>query len=248
MVENKVLAIVEGKEITEMDLDFLLRGLPQQQAMQFNSEEGRKQLLQELINQQLLYLDAKEKGLENNELYKKELEKTAESLLKQFAIRELLSNVEVTDEEIVEYYNTHKDQFKSEESVRSSHILVDSEETANEIYEKLNNGESFEEAAKEFSKCPSKEKGGDLGYFTKGKMVKEFEEASFELATDELSKPVKTQFGYHIIKVLDKKEAGFKSLEEVGYSISQQLTAMKQNTLYLEETNKLKNKYKIEVK
>lgn len=247
-MENKVLAIVEGKEITEMDLDFLLRGLPQQQAMQFNSEEGRKQLLQELINQQLLYLDAKEKGLDNNELYKKELEKTAESLLKQFAIRELLSNVTVTDEEIAEYYNTHKDQFKSEESVRASHILVDSEETANEIYEKLNNGESFEEAAKEFSKCPSKEKGGDLGYFTKGKMVKEFEEASFELATDELSKPVKTQFGYHIIKVLDKKEAGSKSLEEVGYSISQQLTAMKQNTLYIEETNKLKNKYKIEVK
>lgn len=90
-------------------------------------------------------------------------------------------------------------------SVRAGHILVDTKEEADLIKSKINNGESFEMLAKKYSKCPSKENGGDLGYFEKGQMVKSFEDAAFALPVGQVSNPVQTPFGWHIIKVYDKK-------------------------------------------
>lgn len=90
-------------------------------------------------------------------------------------------------------------------SVKACHILVDTKEQADMIKAKLDSGECFETIAKKYSKCPSKDVGGDLGYFEKGQMVKEFEDAAFELPVGKISEPVKTQFGWHIIKVCDKK-------------------------------------------
>jgi len=91
-------------------------------------------------------------------------------------------------------------------SVRAEHILVLTENEANQLKSKIDAKEiTFEEAAKEFSQCPSKANGGDLGYFPKGVMVKEFEVAAFQLPVGEVSAPVQTQFGWHLIKVLDRK-------------------------------------------
>ena len=90
--------------------------------------------------------------------------------------------------------------------VAAKHILVSTEEKANDLANKIQNGETtFEDAAKEFSNCPSKSNGGDLGFFGKNMMVKEFEEAAFALKVGEISKPVITQFGWHLIKVYDRK-------------------------------------------
>jgi peptidyl-prolyl cis-trans isomerase C len=89
--------------------------------------------------------------------------------------------------------------------VRAAHILVKGEPRAKEIMEKLKAGESFDALAKQFSECPSKKKGGDLGWFTRGRMVREFENAAFAGEKGMLTGPIKTQFGWHIIKVLDKK-------------------------------------------
>jgi len=89
--------------------------------------------------------------------------------------------------------------------VKASHILVKGQGKAQEIYDRIKNGESFEALAKEFSECPSKKKGGDLGYFGRGMMVREFEKAAFEAEKGDVIKPVKTQFGWHVIKVIDKK-------------------------------------------
>lgn len=90
-------------------------------------------------------------------------------------------------------------------SVKASHILVDSKKQADLIKSKIDNGELFESLAKEYSKCPSAQSGGDLGYFERGQMVKEFENAAFALPVNTVSDPVETQFGWHIIKVYDKK-------------------------------------------
>jgi parvulin-like peptidyl-prolyl isomerase len=84
--------------------------------------------------------------------------------------------------------------------IRASHILVQNETHCKELIEKIKEGESFEDLAKQFSKCPSGQKGGDLGAFGKGQMVPQFENAAFKLEVGEVSGPVKTQFGYHIIK------------------------------------------------
>ena len=89
--------------------------------------------------------------------------------------------------------------------VRASHILISSEREANRILDDIRKGKEFSEMAKRYSSCPSGKSGGDLGFFGKGQMVKEFEDAAFSLKDGELSKPIKTQFGYHIIKVTARK-------------------------------------------
>ncbi len=90
-------------------------------------------------------------------------------------------------------------------SVKASHILVDSKQEADALKVRIDNGENFETLAKKYSKCPSGAEGGDLGYFQKGQMVKEFENSAFKLPIGQVSDPIKTQFGWHLIKVYDKK-------------------------------------------
>ena len=90
--------------------------------------------------------------------------------------------------------------------IRASHILVKTEEEAQKLYEEIQNGADFAELAQEHSLCPSKRDGGDLKYFVKGMMVKPFEEAAFALKKGEVSAPVETQFGWHLIKLTDIKD------------------------------------------
>lgn len=89
--------------------------------------------------------------------------------------------------------------------VKASHILVKTEEEAQKLYDEIKNGKSFAEAASEYSLCPSGYAGGDLGYFGRGMMVKPFEDAAFDMEIGEISKPVQTQFGWHLIQLTDKK-------------------------------------------
>ena len=248
MDEKKVLAVVEGREITQEDLELVIQSLNPQQANQFQSDEGKERLLQELVNQELIYLDAVEKGLESNLDYQRSLKKMKENFLKQYAMNAMFQQAEVSDEEIQAFYEENPDQFQQPEQTKASHILVDEEEEAKKIKDELDNGASFEEKAKEASGCPSSQKGGDLGYFSKGKMVPEFEAVATELNPGEISEPVKTQFGYHIIKVEDRKEGTTSDLKDVKDQLRQHLAAQKQQSIYLETVNKLKDKYSIEIK
>ncbi len=91
--------------------------------------------------------------------------------------------------------------------VKASHLLVNTEEEARLLKEQIDSGKDFAQAAREVSLCPSGQNGGDLGYFTKGEMVKEFEDAAFSMQIGEVSNPIKTQFGYHLIYLTDKKES-----------------------------------------
>jgi peptidyl-prolyl cis-trans isomerase C len=198
-MENKVLALVGDKEIRQSDFDTLLQQIGPQRAMQFQSPEGQKQLLDELIHQELFLIDGKSNKIEESDEFKQELEFVKDNMIKQFAIRTLLDTVAVEDNEIEAFYSENADMFKNQESVTASHILVDNEDKANEILEELKGDKAFEEAAKEYSSCPSSQNGGDLGNFTRGRMVPEFENAAFDLAVGELSGVVQTQFGFHII-------------------------------------------------
>ena len=91
-------------------------------------------------------------------------------------------------------------------TVRASHLLVKTEDEAKKLKQEIEQGKSFAEAAKEVSLCPSGQEGGDLGYFGKGMMVKEFEDAAFSMNVGEISEPIKTQFGWHLIQLTDKKD------------------------------------------
>ncbi|MCX8132198.1 MAG: peptidylprolyl isomerase [Clostridia bacterium] len=247
MSNNQVLATVGDRQITQGDVEFLLKTLDPQSSKRLDSPNGRKRVLQELINQELFFLDAIEKGIDNDAAYKAEIEKMKTSYLKQYAISKLLANITVSDKEISDYYEQNKQLFVNQESIKASHILVSSEEKASEILSEINGGLSFEEAAERYSSCPSKSNGGDLGFFTRGRMVPEFEKAAFETDIGQVSGPVKTQFGYHIIKVLDKSPVSEKSLDEVKGQINQQLIADKQESVFFTKVNELKEKYEVKI-
>lgn len=243
MSEKRVLAVVNGKEITEDTVLKFLNDLGPQMAMQFQSPDGIKRVVDELVNQELMYLDALDRGLDKEEAFTKELDRLKEGLLKQYALRNILSEVKVTEGEILEFYNENKENFRKPESVAASHILVDSEDKAKDIIDEINKGLPFEEAAQKYSSCPSKEQGGSLGEFTKGQMVPEFETAAFNMEVDTISEPVKTQFGCHIIKLTAKNEESLSTFDEVKGQISQQVLGMKQQDVYINKANELKQKY-----
>ncbi|MEA3422547.1 MAG: peptidylprolyl isomerase [Bacillota bacterium] len=246
-MEKLVLAKVNGKEITQEDMDFFLNTLGSERAAQFANPEGMKQLLQEIINQELLYFEAVDEKLEETVEFKEELEKLKGHILKTMKIRQLLESIEATDEEMKMHYEEHKHNFQKPAQVKAAHILVKTEEEGNTVVERLNADESFEDVAKEVSTCPSKERGGDLGFFGKGQMVPEFENVAFEMKTGDVSGLVQTQFGFHVIKVTDKKEASESPFEEVKDKIGNEVISMKQAQIYQGKINELRSKYEVEV-
>lgn len=140
-----------------------------------------------------------------------------EMAIQQFVEKEVAQKVTVSEEEVKAYYDGHPDSFKQPEQVQASHILIkvdpqmdksqkaEARKKLEGVKQRLQKGEDFAALAKEFSQCPSSSKGGDLGYFRRGQMVKPFEEAAFALKPGEVSDIVETRFGYHLIKVIDKK-------------------------------------------
>ncbi|TCN27768.1 peptidylprolyl isomerase [Mesobacillus foraminis] len=150
--------------------------------------------------------EAFQSALEQSGLTENDVKSDVENYLK---IEKLLKpEVKVTEEEMKTYFDENKESFNEQEQVEASHILVDDKKTAEEVAQKLADGEDFAELAKEYSTDASNaESGGELGYFSKGEMAAEFEEAAFSMAKGDISDPVKTEYGYHIIKVTDKKAA-----------------------------------------
>lgn len=246
-MENKVIAVVDGREVTESHLVSLVQSLGQN-AARFAGEGGRQQLVEELVTQELFYSDALANGLDKDEEFLAAAENMYSTLLKQYTLSKLLGTVKVSDEEAEEYFNGHKDNFKSGPSARASHILVDSKEAAEAILEEINGGLSFEEAASKYSSCPSKERGGDLGEFGRGQMVPEFENAVFSMKVGEVSAPVQTQFGYHLIKVVSVNEGEDAKFEEVKDKVKQLVMSMKHNEVYTAKQAELKAKYTVEMK
>lgn len=154
--------------------------------------------------------------------------------------------IEITDEEIQTYFDENKDSFDKEEEVAASHILVDDEKTAKEVVKKIEQDEDFAELAKEYSTdTASKDNGGELGFFAKGDMVKEFEEKAFGMENGDISEPVKTEYGYHIIKVTDKQEPKKAELEEVKEEIKDILLESKLESEYSVWLNEKFEEYEI---
>jgi foldase protein PrsA len=149
------------------------------------------------------------------------------SMLSEKAI---FDDVEVSEEELQERYNRLKTE------IRAQHILVEDEEVAKKVISKLNDGTDFAALAQEYSSDTTAEEGGDLGFFSTGKMLPEFEEVAYSLKIDEVSDPVKTQYGYHIIKVTDTRDKeDFESYEEMRHDLLRELQNQKVDPVMAEE-------------
>ena len=234
--------------------DAVLSSLDQSAIVSF-----KKNILNQLIDYELLYQQAqKEKVKISNDEINLEIDKIKDNFsspeefdealkannitlvrLKEDIERQVMINsvlektrnqVSISDEELEEYYNENKESLVEPEQVHARHILVKTEEEANTLLLQLKEGlADFSELAKEKSTDSSAPSGGDLGFFTRGRMVKEFEDAAFSLEPGEISDVVQTQFGYHIIKCEEKKEEYSPAFEEIKEQISNALKSQREN-------------------
>lgn len=246
-MENKVLAVVNGVKITERDLEASIMRFPREKQGYLKTENGKKQLLEEMISFELIYKHAKDSNMENEKEYLDLLERAKKEILTQTAISKLMDQVTVTDQEVKDYYNANQQMFVNPQMVSAKHILVETKEKAEEIAKEINDGVSFEEAAQKYSSCPSKGQGGNLGRFAKGQMVPEFENEAFNLEIGVVSEPVKTQFGYHLIKVEEKIESEVKNFNEVEAMIKSTLLQQRQSFKYSQLNKELREKYTVEI-
>jgi foldase protein PrsA len=156
------------------------------------------------------------------------------------------ASIDVSEEEKKNYFEENKESFDQKEQVKASHILVEDEATAMKVKEELDQGKDFAELAKEFSTDSSNaENGGDLGYFSKGEMAEEFEKTAFALEAGAISEPVKTEFGYHIIKLVDKKAAKAAEFDEHKEEIKELLFDQEVQAEYTNWLEEKKAEYEI---
>lgn len=243
---RKPLAVVNHRAIYESDVDDMILEMGQR-GTSYQNAQGRAMILEQLINQRLFLADAMHNLYEREPEFKAELARVKEQLLIQYATNKAFQGVTVTDAEVRQFFDENPDQFTNRQTVSASHILVDSEEQAAALLKQIQNGEiSFEDAAKAYSSCPSAQNGGSLGEFGRGQMVPEFDEACFTMKAGELRGPVRTQFGYHIIR-LDGVNAGEDMpYEQVAGQIKNHLMNEKLHKAYQSRVNQLKILYPVE--
>ncbi|ASW44285.1 peptidylprolyl isomerase [Clostridium isatidis] len=243
-MQDKILANVAGRQIKEADLQNMINRYPADKRAYFQTEDAKRQLLEQMISFELINKFGKELKIDATEEYKENVRQAEYDILTQLTLNKILLDVTVTEEDALNYYNQNKNQFVKQPTVSAKHILVDTEELAKSIKSEIENNEiTFEDAAAKYSSCPSKEQGGDLGSFGKGMMVKEFEDAAFNSELNVVTDPVKTQFGYHLIKVEERNEAEEMKFEEVKNQIVNNLLQQMQERKYLDTILELEKKY-----
>jgi peptidyl-prolyl cis-trans isomerase C len=218
--KDPVVAVVNGNEVRASALVAYQRSLPPQMAAQVPYEA----LLDSLINNTLVYEQGKKDGLDKDADVKRALKDIEQQLVVKAWMGKKLK-AEITDAAVKQGYDRFLAEFKPAEEVRARHILTESEDTAKAVIAELKKGGDFTELAKTKSKDPTaKQNGGDLGYFTKDEMVPQFAEAAFAMKAGELSQtPVKSQFGWHVIKVEDRRMSSPPSFEQAQPALREKL-------------------------
>lgn len=248
---EKILAKVDGQAIKEKNIDQIIQMIGPQGAMMYDNEQGRKAILDELVAARLFAIKGAKQGLDQTPEFREALENFQNQSLARAAIEAFLKDTTTSEEETKKFYEANPEQFSTPEEIRVRHILLSDDITSADsiaaVQESLKKGTSFDVVAKERSICPSAPQGGDLGFFSKGQMVPEFEAVAFAMEKPgAVSEPVKTQFGWHFILLEEKKPSSVMPYEEVKPQIAQTLDNEKKTQKYQEELEVLKKQYKVE--
>ncbi|MFP4386074.1 MAG: peptidylprolyl isomerase [Alphaproteobacteria bacterium] len=219
---NPVVARVDGKEIKRQEIIDLLNNMPAQMR-QVPVEQLYPMALEQAIGNRLADRKAATSGLENDPKVQKQLWEARKQIIRTSFIEQKVSE-RISEEALQEEYSRYVENFPEVEEVKAAHILVDDKKTAEEIIKKLDDGADFAELAREYSKDGSAERGGELGYFAENEVVPEFAEVAFETEPGTYAdEPAKSEFGYHVVRVDEKRMRPPVPYEQVMPYIRQEL-------------------------
>jgi peptidyl-prolyl cis-trans isomerase C len=242
------VARVGPRTITADDISERLSAIPDYARAVYDGERGMRNILDELIKTELLYLQARKDGLDKAPEYRAKVEDYKKFALVGMLFEKIVaSRSEVSEKDARDYYGKNRTDFTRPQRIKASHILVKTRSEAEEILKEIRNGKSFSTLARNRSiDTNSADNGGNLGFFSMGEMSQEFEEVAFSLKKGEISNPVKSRYGYHIIKVTDRKKEETVEFSQVKDIIIQRLEQEKQQTAFNEYIEKIKNDYPVE--
>lgn len=240
--QPKLAAMVNGEAVTVEELNGLYARLSPQMRAEYEKSGGKTQFLDTYIRKRLLVQEALKQNFDKQPSTQFELQASRESVLFDLYVRDVVSKAFVSESELKALYENSKFEFAAPEQIRARHILItpkpanpgnkQSVEEArqaallqmNEVYQRIRRGEAtFERMAQQYSMDGSAQGGGDLGFFPRGKMVQEFEDAAFALQPGEISPVVPTQFGFHLIRLEERRPTGFRPFEEVRADLRERL-------------------------
>ncbi len=246
VANDYVMLKVNNDNITAAEVDGSWKTLfPEEGTPSFADvdEKIRQNVLRGMASERLLYAEAVKQGVDKSEDVQRQLEELRKKVIVKNFLEAKTADM-VKESDLKAEYDKVTAQLKGKEEARARHILVASEEEAKKIAERIAKGEAFEKVAGEVSKDPgSAKQGGDLGYFTEDKMVPEFAKAAFALKKGEVSKPVKSQFGWHVIKLEDKRKVAPPTYSEVKPQLKAMLQEKALSTYVEQLLNKSTVKY-----
>jgi peptidyl-prolyl cis-trans isomerase C len=247
-VQGSYVAKIDGSTITKEDVQTEMSSLPEMAKQFFQGPDGTSRFVDELVKKEMLYLEAKKRGLDKSKDFERRVEEFRKiTLINELLQKEIEASSKVSEKDAEDYYNSHKDDFMMHSQVKLSQIVVQNEDDAKKAFERVKNGEDFAKVASEVSTDKKTAKsGGNMGSFKKGELAPEIEEVVFKLRKGEVGTPVKLKDGIHIFKVTDVKGTVVE-FDKVKGMIMQRLTAEKQKNSFDKFLDSLKKNYKVEI-
>lgn len=235
------LAKIGTKSITDSDVKGLLGNIPEGQKQQINNDAATKvRVVDNIVVEELFVMEAEKSGVSKDKEFQQTLERVRRQLLAQKYLQKSVQP-KLSDSNVKSFFDKNKTKY-SQDEVHAFHVLLKTEAEAKEVYTKAKAGEDFEVLAKKYSKDPSAAQNmGDLGFFTRSRMVPQFADAAFGMKAGEISQPVQTPFGFHVIKVVEKKEGKPVKFDEVKEQVREDLKNESTNELIasLKKANKV---------
>jgi peptidyl-prolyl cis-trans isomerase C len=243
--QDKVLAKINNQTITENDLKEMVASFPDKS---YQTPEGQSKALDYLVNIHVMAAEAQKQGLDKDPEIQRLLAYTTKDLLARVYLDKVTKNLPTpTEAEAKAYYEKNREQFVIPESVLLRHVLVKTEKEAKEVLDRLKKGEKFGDIANQVSICPSRAKGGSLDWLPKGTLVKEIEDEAFAMKNGQISGPIKSRFGYHVLLLEDKRAPQETSFEQVKDSIIERLKFEGQQEQYEKLAADLRKKMNVQV-
>ena len=247
-MQGSYVVKIDGETLTKEDVQTEMNSLPEMAKQFFQGPEGTSRFVDELVKKEMLYLEAKKRGLDKNKDFERKVEEFKKiTLINELLQKEIEATSKVSEKDAENYYNSHKDDFMIHNQVKLSQVVVQNEDNARKAFERIKNGEDFAKVAAEVSTDKKSAKsGGSMGWFKKGELAPEIEDVVLKLRKGEVGMPVKLKDGIHIFQVADVKGT-VVDYDKVKGMIMQRLTAEKQKSNFDKFLDSLKKNYKVEI-